>query len=721
MRYRKRALSMLLALTMILVLMPAMAFADDESEAMAFTFHLKKNSTETIDDIDSLELVTGQATSTTGLNNIVYYTYAPDDGSTKSVVWTTSDNTVVMFGSKKTVTTTGKQTGTTGTVNKRAAQIKGLKAGEADVTITCGDATKILHVTVKDPVNPETVTLNDIENMHVGDTMPITPTITPDNANYSMIQWFPVSNDYIYITGGKITAKAEGTTEIYCRVKTYGGDFVESNHINLTVSPALKPIRIGDTGYDTLKAAFAAARDGDTIQIDGNASQESLSEPITVDNAGTIKVNGGKHTTDEHGSTVYSDTPTINGDIFTVKGTTKLAFNNIGFKNESDNVMSVSGGALVTLNAGSVTGNVALRNGGKLSISGSNVFTGDVTTTDEGERTITRNDFGDVTIAKGGNKVLTDVNNKITGYILGDNLPAKIIKVTFKVVNGSWNDGSSTDKYATLTGGQDDELKLSKDQIPAAGEKPQDSTYTAGSWDKEPSKETDITRDTIYTYTYSQKDPAEVKKDPAAKSLTYNGSAQELVTAGTAEGGEIQYALGKDATTPPKDGWSKSVPKGTNAGDYYVWYKAVGDASHIDSDPLCIKVSISEKGPDPVEKSTITFDLDGGTLEGRTGKVELTAENGTVITLPAPTKDGYTFDYWEGSKYYAGDTYTVNGDHTFKAVWKTGAGGDGNKGGSSKNGVNTGDENTLGAWIMLLTAALTGTAGMIFARKKNNN
>ena len=115
-----------------------------------------------------------------------------------------------------------------------------------------------------------------------------------------------------------------------------------------------------------------------------------------------------------------------------------------------------------------------------------------------------------------------------------------------------------------------------------------------------------------------------------------------------------------------------------------------------------------------VTQSTITYDLNGGTLNGETGKVAVKVNNGTVITLPAPTRDGYTFDYWEGSKYNAGDQYTVNGDHTFKAVWKTGGAGSGKKG----SGTKTGDENTLGAWIVLLVAALAGTTGMVAARKR---
>ena len=39
---------------------------------------------------------------------------------------------------------------------------------------------------------------------------------------------------------------------------------------------------------------------------------------------------------------------------------------------------------------------------------------------------------------------------------------------------------------------------------------------------------------------------------------------------------------------------------------------------------------------------------------GKTGIVTIQAENGSVIILPAPTREGYTFDYWEGSRYEAG-------------------------------------------------------------------
>ena len=47
--------------------------------------------------------------------------------------------------------------------------------------------------------------------------------------------------------------------------------------------------------------------------------------------------------------------------------------------------------------------------------------------------------------------------------------------------------------------------------------------------------------------------------------------------------------------------------EGTEAGDYYVWYKAVGDASHFDSDASCVKVTINEEPtPEPTPTPTPT-------------------------------------------------------------------------------------------------------------------
>ncbi|MCR5741997.1 MAG: hypothetical protein K6G38_06035, partial [Gammaproteobacteria bacterium] len=74
---------------------------------------------------------------------------------------------------------------------------------------------------------------------------------------------------------------------------------------------------------------------------------------------------------------------------------------------------------------------------------------------------------------------------------------------------------------------------------------------------------------------------------PTANELTYTGLAQALVNAGTPVGGTIQYKL--------NDGeYSTSIPEGTNAGAYIIYYKVVGDANHNDIAENSVQVTISK-------------------------------------------------------------------------------------------------------------------------------
>jgi hypothetical protein len=73
---------------------------------------------------------------------------------------------------------------------------------------------------------------------------------------------------------------------------------------------------------------------------------------------------------------------------------------------------------------------------------------------------------------------------------------------------------------------------------------------------------------------------------PTAKTgLNYTGSAQELVTAGSSDDGEMQYKL-------DSGNYGTSIPTATDVGDYTVKYKVVGDANHTDSVEESVTVSI---------------------------------------------------------------------------------------------------------------------------------
>ncbi len=102
----------------------------------------------------------------------------------------------------------------------------------------------------------------------------------------------------------------------------------------------------------------------------------------------------------------------------------------------------------------------------------------------------------------------------------------------------------------------------------------------------------DAAKTASVSYTIA-KAAATATKAPTAKTLTYTGSPQALVSAGTAEGGEMQYALG--TATKATEPYTTSIPTATNAGTYYVWYKVAGDSTHTDSTPACVTVTIGAK------------------------------------------------------------------------------------------------------------------------------
>ncbi len=69
-------------------------------------------------------------------------------------------------------------------------------------------------------------------------------------------------------------------------------------------------------------------------------------------------------------------------------------------------------------------------------------------------------------------------------------------------------------------------------------------------------------------------------------------------------------------------------------------------------------------------KVCITFDFNGGVIGADCGPKTITVEKGALITLlEAPYKQGHTFLYWDESRYQPGDTYKVESDHTFTAVY----------------------------------------------------
>ncbi|MBR3648516.1 MAG: hypothetical protein IKN59_09070 [Paludibacteraceae bacterium] len=121
----------------------------------------------------------------------------------------------------------------------------------------------------------------------------------------------------------------------------------------------------------------------------------------------------------------------------------------------------------------------------------------------------------------------------------------------------------------------------------------------------------------------------------AVPSLVYSGTPQALVTAGVVVGGTMEYSL---------DGiiWSTDIPQVTDAGDYTVSYRVVGDATHGSLAPVAIATGISKK------ELTVTAD-DFTIAYGEAAPVYTAvytgwqgADDASVLTTPVAFACAYT-------------------------------------------------------------------------------
>ena len=149
---------------------------------------------------------------------------------------------------------------------------------------------------------------------------------------------------------------------------------------------------------------------------------------------------------------------------------------------------------------------------------------------------------------------------------------------------------------------------------------------------------------------------------PAAiDGLTYSGSAQALVRAGSTAHGKLLYSLSKDGT------YSETIPTGTDAGEYTVWYKVAGDSNHKDSQPGSVTATIAPK------TVTATVTVNGGSLTytGDPLKPDVIVKDGDTVISPEEYDVSYRDNVNAGTatvtvRNKAGGNYTVSGSATFE-------------------------------------------------------
>ena len=122
----------------------------------------------------------------------------------------------------------------------------------------------------------------------------------------------------------------------------------------------------------------------------------------------------------------------------------------------------------------------------------------------------------------------------------------------------------------------------------------------------------------------------------AQENLTYTGQEQALITAGSVtDYGTMQYSLTENGT------YSQTIPTGTDAGAYTVWYRVIGDENHNNTTPASVAVRIGKK-PLTINGVTAASKPYDGTTNADISSVtfdNVTLNRGTDYTVTANFDD----------------------------------------------------------------------------------
>lgn len=147
------------------------------------------------------------------------------------------------------------------------------------------------------------------------------------------------------------------------------------------------------------------------------------------------------------------------------------------------------------------------------------------------------------------------------------------------------------------------------------------------------------------------KKPGEVTKHPVAKTgLVYTGNPHELIVPGSGTG-TLYYSI-----TSATEGFATTIPSGTNAGTYTVWYYAAATSTHLQSETFSLTVEIDKANYNivPPTAQAPVYDGNPHTLisagSSKYGKMNYKLEGGSWgQALPSATEIGTYKIYYYGT------------------------------------------------------------------------
>lgn len=171
----------------------------------------------------------------------------------------------------------------------------------------------------------------------------------------------------------------------------------------------------------------------------------------------------------------------------------------------------------------------------------------------------------------------------------------------------------------------------------------------------------------------------------AATNLVYNGAAQALVSAGETGDGTLMYSTSENGP------YSETIPTGTDAGTYEIWYKVEGDGNHSDSTPANLDVTIAQAQASSVEIRLTNELTYNGTMQTQNVEIWLGEHNVTeqftisgnqqtaagdyILSISAAANgnfDGFESTWWKiAPKNISGATINLGEALTYKGREQT--------------------------------------------------
>ena len=145
-----------------------------------------------------------------------------------------------------------------------------------------------------------------------------------------------------------------------------------------------------------------------------------------------------------------------------------------------------------------------------------------------------------------------------------------------------------------------------------------------------------MSKDIVVTVQTANISASLITPPTAQENLTYTGQEQALITAGSVtDYGTMQYSLTENGT------YSQTIPTGTDAGAYTVWYRVIGDANHNDTAPASVAVRIGKKPLTITGVTAASKPYDGTTNAGITSVTfdGVNLNRGTDYTVTASFDD----------------------------------------------------------------------------------